>query len=30
MHGVTPSKMKTHVQRAARDAHKNLLRERNT
>src|SRR5204862_388380 len=28
--GVTPSEVKTHVQRAVREAHKDLLRERNT
>jgi hypothetical protein len=28
--GVTPSKVKTHVQRAVREAHKDLLRGRNS
>ena len=28
MHGVTPSKMKTHVRRAAKGAHNDLLKQR--
>lgn len=28
MHGVTPSKMKTHVRRAAKSAHNDMLKQR--
>lgn len=28
MHGITPSKMKTHVRRAAKSAHSDLLKQR--
>jgi len=28
MHGVTPAKMKTHVRRAAKQAHSDLLKQR--
>lgn len=28
MHGLTPSKMKTHVRRAAKSAHNDLLKQR--